>query len=470
MEKIELELAEALAVPAPARRWQTYGEYKDAGVQWLGMVPAHWTVQRLRFVCDINPAKSETVYLPSETLVSFLPMENIGETGKMVLAEVRPLDQVRQGYTYFRNGDVVVAKITPCFENGKGGLCQNLLNGIGFGTTELHVLRAKKPLLPHYLTSLISSHPFRSLGEASMSGAAGQQRVTGSFVQDFRVALPSLAEQRAIAAFLDRETAHIDALLAKKEQLIALLQEKRAALISQAVTRGLNPAARMKDSGVEWLGMIPAHWLLLPLRRVIALFVDYRGMTPIKVPAGIPLITARNIKGGTLDFSESQEFISAEDYSKRMVRGKPARGDVLITTEAPLGETAQIVDEKIALAQRIILLKAKQEVITNEYLRYSFLSLSGQGELWSRATGSTAIGIKASHLKEILCVVPPLVEQQAIVAFLEREIPKIDVLIARIREAMRNVKEYRIALISAAVTGKIDVRGEMVDLFQPICS
>jgi type I restriction enzyme S subunit len=113
-----------------------------------------------------------------------------------------------------------------------------------------------------------------------------------------------------------------------------------------------------KDSGVEWLGEIPKDWEMLHLRRVIRSFVDYRGATPEKVPDGIPLITARNIKNGVIDFSLSQEYIREEDYASWMVRGFPEAGDVLVTTEAPLGESAQILEENIALAQRIILLKA----------------------------------------------------------------------------------------------------------------
>jgi len=124
---------------------------------------------------------------------------------------------------------------------------------------------------------------------------------------------PPVEEQHAIAAFLDRKTAEMDALIVNKERLIELLQEKRTALITRAVTKGLDPNVPMKDSGVEWLGRIPGNWQVLPLRRVIRSFVDYRGATPEKVRIGVPLITARNIKDGMIDFDSSSEFISEED-------------------------------------------------------------------------------------------------------------------------------------------------------------
>ena len=442
---------------AGLRRFKPYSVYKDSGVEWLGEVPAHWEEKRLRFVCRVNPSKAEISALPRTTEVSFLPMEAIGEDGKLNHEETRTLDQVWQGYTYFRDDDVLVAKITPCFENGKGALCKGLTSGVGFGTTELEVIRPGDALWPPFVLYLTRSHPFRNLGIASMKGVAGQQRVTEDFIKDFKACFPTINEQRAIAAFLDRETAKIDMLVAKKERLIELLQEKRSALITQAVTKGLDPASPMKTSGIKWIGKIPAHWLLLQLNRVINKFVDYRGATPEKALGGIPLVTARNIKNGAIDMGLSSEFIREEDYDEWMVRGLPDVGDVVLTTEAPLGESAQITDTRIALAQRIILFKANRVRITNDYLKYHFASHSGIGELWSRATGSTAIGIKASHLKQIFVTVPPLNEQEAITGHIDGETAKLDALIAKVQEGIEKLKDYRTALISAAVTGKIDV-------------
>ena len=260
------------------RKWKPYSAYKDSGVEWLGEIPTHWEVKRLRFLCQINPSKTVLSYLPTDMPISFLPMEQIGEDGSISLDEIRTIEQVRQGYTCFCNGDVILAKITPCFENGKGALCKQLLNGIGFGTTELHVLRAKDETDPHFIFYLTRSKPFRDIGTAMMYGSAGQQRVPEDFISDFRVGFPSLPEQRAIATFLDRETARINTLIAKKEQLIELLQEKRAALISHAVTKGLDLMVPMKDSGVEWLGEIPAHWEIKKVKHLIHLVS--KGTTP----------------------------------------------------------------------------------------------------------------------------------------------------------------------------------------------
>lgn len=210
---------------------------KDSGIEWLGEVPEHWEVKRLRFVSQLNPSKGETAELDRRTEISFLPMEAIGDDGSLNLDRTRLIGEVETGYTYFREGDVTIAKITPCFENGKGTVMNGLLGGIGFGTTELIVVR---PILSEasssYLHWLFISTPFRKRGEASMYGTGGQKRVPDDFVRDFAIGVPPIQEQQTITTFLDRETAKIDELIAEAKTAIDLLQERRTALISAAVT------------------------------------------------------------------------------------------------------------------------------------------------------------------------------------------------------------------------------------------
>ena len=242
---------QAIGNAAAMGHLKPYPAYKGSGVDWLGDIPEHWEIGRLKYAATLNPSATEVRNRGGSLEVSFVPMEAIGEYGGLELTATKPMADVYTGYTYFRERDIVVAKITPCFENGKGALAQGLINGIAFGTTELHVLRVTKSTDPRFLFYASMGDAFRRLGQAEMYGAGGQKRVPDSFIENLRHPLPTLPEQCAIAAFLDRETAKIDALVAKKERLIELLQEKRTALITRAVTKGLDPDVQMKDSGID---------------------------------------------------------------------------------------------------------------------------------------------------------------------------------------------------------------------------
>ena len=230
-----------------------------------GDLPEGWTRRRLRFDVRLNPKKSSLDMEPDE-LVSFIPMVAVGEYGGLDLDGVRELEDAYDGYTYFAEGDLCIAKITPCFENGKGALAEGLTNGVGFGTTELHVVRPGPKIDRRFLFYVSIADDFRKLGESEMYGAAGQKRIDESFIKDWVAPLPPLETQRRIARFLDEKTARIDGLIEKKRELLDRLAEKRLALITRAVTKGLNAQTPMKPSGIDWLGDIPVHWEVKRLR------------------------------------------------------------------------------------------------------------------------------------------------------------------------------------------------------------
>lgn len=175
---------------------------------------------KLKELTKINPQKSEVKELDPNTLVSFVPMEDVSETGELHLSRERPLGEVYKGFTYFKDGDVVVAKITPCFENGKGALMKDLVNGIGFGTTEFHVLRAKdlSRLNPIWLFNVTRSKRFNVYGEMQMTGSAGQKRIPKSFLEDFEITLPPIALQNRFADY-------VTSIEAQKESLRSSLAE-----------------------------------------------------------------------------------------------------------------------------------------------------------------------------------------------------------------------------------------------------
>lgn len=229
------EKRRALITHAVTRGLDPAAPLRDSGVPWLGEIPAHWEAMRLRFRLSVNPSKRE-VRLSGDSYVSFVPMEAVGEYGGLDLSIEKSIDEIGSGYTFFTDGDIVVAKITPCFENGKGAIATGLVNGIAFGTTELHVLRPGSSMCARFVFYLTISSLFRKLGEAFMYGAGGQKRIPDSFIKNLKIGIPPLTEQRAIAHYLDQMSRRMAEQTERIHAAIAALREYRAALITHAVT------------------------------------------------------------------------------------------------------------------------------------------------------------------------------------------------------------------------------------------
>ena len=435
------------------RQWRRYEPRKATGISWLGDLPTHWQTKRLKHVCRMNPSKSEIRGLADDLPVSFLPMEKVSEQGGLNLELTRPISVVWQGFTYFKDGDVLVAKITPCFENGKGALADGLENGIGFGTTELHVLRPLPVAEPRFLELLTRQYSFRRLGCTSMTGVAGQQRVSEAYISNFVVGIPPLDEQRRIVAFLDRETAKIDALIAKKERLIELLQEKRTALISHAVTKGLDSTVPMKDSGVEWVQQIPAHWNVL--RNGFLFFDrDERGYPDLPI-LEVSIHTGVKVR----EFSGEHVEQQAEDPAtyKRSLKGDLAfnkmrmwQGAVGVTpVDGLVSPDYQVCKPRQCVYSRYFEQLFRTSFYMTEINRYSHGIVKDRNRLYW------------DQFKEMPSLVPPAEEQVQIIAHLDAITDRTERLIGKVREAIEKLREYRTALISAAMTGKIDVREEV---------
>ena len=214
---------------------------KPSGVEWLGDMPEHWEVRRLKHAAMLNPSRTESHNsLMPDTATTFLPMERVSPDGRIDSQEILPASRVWNGFTYFRRNDVLVAKITPCFENGKGAYLDSLPTEIGFGSTEFHVLRAKPFVLPQFLYLLTKTSEFRRLGADAMTGAAGQQRVPSSFIANYSIPLPPLDEQTTIVEHLEKATSDINAATSRAHREIELLKEYRTRLIADVVTGKLD--------------------------------------------------------------------------------------------------------------------------------------------------------------------------------------------------------------------------------------
>ncbi len=469
---------------------------------WLGDVPEHWEVKRGRFAMRVNSPAPRLRALKPDDEVSFVPMDAVGVGGGLCLEQTRILAEGSSGYTEFQDGDVVVAKITPCFENGKAALASGLLNGAAYGTTELHVLRAGRTLDRGFLFYVAISDTFRKLGESEMYGAGGQKRVPPEFNKDFHTPLPPLAEQRAIAAFLDRETGRVDRLVAKKRELIERLKEKRTALISRTVTRGLPPGTAMKypqisqiyademakfraaspnlrpsasicgplpenpplkPSGIEWLGDIPKHWEARRLKDVGTLKggagfpLEEQGLEDEELPFYKVGDLKASLNGCVM--SKPEHTISKE--TARKLRATIIPPDSIVY--AKIGAALLLNRRRVTFADCCIdnnmtaYLPDKRR-IRSEWAFY-WLSILDFGEFMNPgAVPSFSEGYQAV----LPVLLPPLPEQAAIAAYLDLETAKLDALVGKVEEAVERLREYRTALITAAVTGKIDVRKDGV--------
>lgn len=444
-------------------------------------LPAGWQWSQLATIGFISPRNDADGAL----LASFVPMTLIpAEYGSSHSHEVRPWHEIKSGYTHFAEGDVGLAKITPCFENGKSTIFRGLTGGIGAGTTELHIVR---PLLINadYVLLFLKCPHFIENGIPRMTGTAGQKRVSAEYFAYSPFPLPPLAEQRRIVAKVDELMALCDRLEAaqaeresqrdrvvaaslnrlnngadsdafreharfhlrllprlttRPEHIQSLRQTTlnlavRGKLVSQdakdepvATQLALSDRARQAtakedrraDDDLQTLLAaedrwdVPSWWKWRGLADVV-LFIDYRGQTPSKVEQGVRLITAKNVKKGFINLSP-EEFLSETTYHTWMTRGLPKEGDVLFTTEAPMGNAAVVrLPERFALAQRVICFRS-YGAVDPEFLVLQLLAEPFQVILDKTATGLTAKGIKAAKLKRLPVAVPPLAEQRRIVA------------------------------------------------------
>jgi type I restriction enzyme, S subunit len=409
-------------------------------------ISAKWRKRRLRFDAQLNPLKSK-LDLPPESEVSFVPMDAVGEYGGLRLHETRQIEDVYQGYTYFADGDVCIAKITPCFENGKGALAEGLTNGIAFGTTELHVIRPLAGLDAKFLFYLTNSDDFRSFGEAEMHGAGGQKRVPEGFIKNWTPVLPPLETQRRIAQFLDEKTVRIDALIEKKRALLDRLAEKRQAMITRAVTKGLNPDAPMKPSGIDWLGDIPAHW---EVKRLIS-FCDFQSGK-----AHEPFID----QDGAY-ICVNARFVSTDGVAEKRctVNLTPAiPGDILmVMSDLPNGR---------ALARSFLVNDQRQYAVNQRVCRirtqrglpaYFSYQLNRNPQLLRYNDGKEQTHLSNSTFKLVQLLQPPEDEQWRIVDYLDEVVFILGKTAAQIEASVELLTEYRSALITAAVTGQLEI-------------
>ncbi|HCN7420277.1 TPA: restriction endonuclease subunit S [Escherichia coli] len=430
-------------------QYRAYPAYKDSGVEWIGQVPEHWKIAQIKRISALNPRKS-TLSEEKDSLCTFLPMEKL-RTNAVILDETRPIHEVYGGYSYFCDGDILIAKVTPCFENGNIAVANGLVNGIGFGSTEINVLRVNGKGHNRFLYYRLQEEQFRTIAKSEMRGTGGLKRVPTDLFESFTIGLPDTDEQATIAATLDRETARIDALVEKKTRFIELMKEKRQALITHAVTKGLDPNVKMKDSGVEWIGQVPEHWKVARVKRLVSLRNERRN----DVSTDTIYIGLEDVEAGSGQYKPTN---GSSRQSEDSTVGIFYEGDILYGKLRPYLRKAIISEMAGCCSTEFLVLRA--EKTEPRWLQEWLLTPDVTHQIESGCEGAKMPRADWGHIGSIEVVYPDQPEQAQILTTLDRETARIDALISKVEQSITLLKERRSAFITAAVTGQIDLRGK----------
>ena len=444
--------------------WKKYPTYRDSGVEWLGEVPSDWDVWKASHAfgeigSGTTPASESPEYYEGD-----IPWVTTGELRETLITDAqnkltRKALSDHPTLRMYQPGTVLIAMYGATI--GRLGIL-----GLPACTNQACCALAQPRRLDPKFTYLWLQ-AFRGI-LINLSSGGGQPNINQEKIRAIRIAAPEVPEQRAIAEFLDRETGRIDALIAKKERQIELLQEKRQALITHAVTKGFPSTgsgqgdlnAKMKDSGVEWLGKIPEGWEVKQFRRVTTR-IDVgiaEAATHAYCDAGVPIVRSTNIRENRI---LTDDLLYVEPWFAERNRSKYLYANDLVTvrTGAP-GVTAVVPPELDRCQCFTLLVSTLKRGKDPRYFSYFLNSASAKYRFAVEGWGTAQINISVPILQEQVVVDPPHQEQRLIADYLNRETAAIDALAAKIESSIALLREYRTALISAAVTGKIDVRQE----------
>lgn len=437
------------------QKYQPYPEYKDSGVEWLGLIPKHWALRRAKFIF-------QRIQRPVRDIDGIV---TAFRDGQVTLRSNRRIDGFTNalqeiGYQGVRKGDLLI----HAMDGFAGAIGISDSDGKCSPVCSVCTPISKTLAYPAYYGYLIRQLAVTGFITSLSKGI--RERSTEFRFSEFSplgLALPPHSEQRTIAAFLDYETARIDKLIAQQQRLIDLLKEKRQAVISHAVTKGLNPDAPMKDSGVEWLGEVPEHWQCVPFG-LLALRADLGGnYLGGQEEAGLPFLKMGNLGRGRIVLDKLEYLELGVDYDDSH---NLESGDFLFNTRNSLELVGKVAIwngelERALYNSNILRVRFKKEFISNaDFMGAVFNSSGALGWLALLAKGTTSVAaIYYKDLRSMMIPVPPLEEQEVIASYVLQVMDRLDALEKKAIQSIDFMNERRTALISAAVTGKIDLRG-----------
>jgi type I restriction enzyme, S subunit len=443
-----------------------YARYRDSGVPWLGEVPEHWSVGAIKHFV-----------MPKAGAIKTGPFGSHLTSADMQTGEVKVYNQrsVIDGDFFAGENFISQEKFSQLqsFETFPGDLLVTTRGTIGRaailpanaerGILHPCLLRIQPDnsrISTRFLKELIQESTLVRTQLSYLSNATTIDVIYSETMASVVVPVPPVSEQDLILQFLSVETTKLDALMEEQRRLIELLKEKRQAVISQAVTKGVYPDAPMKDSGIAWLGPVPEHWRVGSLKRFWRV-TDCKHVTAEFVEEGIPLASIREVQAWWVTLDKAKR--TTEFFYDQLIDGdrKPLPGDLIFSRNATVGEVAQVSETHgaFAMGQDVCLLRKSDQAYSTDYLQYVIRSSVVVEQLQNLMVGSTFKRVNVEEIKALIIPMPPPCEQSAIADHLATESSQIDVLISEADRVIDLLQERRTALISAAVTGKIDVRG-----------
>jgi type I restriction enzyme S subunit len=415
-------------------RYQEYAENRDSEVGWVGKIPSHWEIKRLKYICKVGTGDKDTVNAVVDGAYPFFVRSQNIERINSYTADCEAVLTAGDG--------VGVGKVYHYF-NGKFDYHQRV-----------YMLSAFETVYGKYVFYYLSSNFYKVALEGGAKSTVDSLRLP--LFLNFEITVPPLYEQQIILDFLDLETTKIDTLIDKQQQLIKLLKEKRQAVISHAVTKGLNPDVPMKDSGVEWLGEVPAHWGRVPLKHLSKIKYGI-GEPPKYVDDGIPLVRATNIRSGRIT-DVNLVYVNPDDIPANRIVWLEAGDIIVVRSGAGTGDSSIIPKEyegSVAGFDMVV----KPIDCDPSFLGHALLSnYVRNNQIDLEKTRAAQPHLNAEELGECFVLLPSDQEQIDICLYIERKLAKFDCIIDQAEGAVKLLHERRTALISAAVTGKIDVR------------
>lgn len=443
-----------------AGRYKAYSEYKRSNHEWLGDVPSHWDVVYSKWLFNERNDKANQFdeMLTASQKYGVIPQE------VFMQLEQQKVVQVQKGHDILKQvkrNDFVIS-----MRSFQGGIEFCEYNG---AVSSAYVpLEPKTELNLSYFKYLFKSKPYIQALQATTNLVRDGQALRYNNFLQVKLPVPQHNEAEKIGSFLDHETAKIDTLIAKQEMLIELLKEKRQAVISHAVTKGLNPDAPMKDSGVEWLGEVPEHWDVTKFSYAID-FLEGPGILAVDFhDEGIPLLRIQNVKEAVVT-DNFKTYLDPLKVKEKWEHFRVEKGDLLISASASTGLISEVDERAVGAVPYtgLIRLKPVSASITKDFIRFVVQSDLFYEQIKLLQTGSTIQHFGPIHLQQMKVVLPPVDEQNRIAKEIKHSIKHIDRLTENAESIIDLTKERKTALISAAVTGKIDVRHFVAEQGQP---